>query len=426
MALVPAHERGHAPTFNAWYREQVLPRLTPEIVFSGLELRGPGRERRAACPLHGGRNRTTLAVNVDTLQWTCHAGCGGGDALQWIAVTAGIVRSDEPLQGAAFHAAVRLLADRIGVALPGAAPLSPAERENVERTRAGWQAAAAAAQAKAAAADARAQAVKHTAAGALWGSATPDAAVLGRYLQQRCCWPPRALVMEWGLPPTPPRCRFASRPAIARATSPLTSHGRGWPLSPEAAGAVIYAYAHPDAGGLVALQLDAVSADGRHPLARWRRGIGSRRSGAVFRVRGRAGRDGWTAICEGEVTAMAIAAACPQVGEARAVGGAEGLTPDAVAGAARIWLVGDADPPSQRGRRPGPAAMDRLARELTAAGRPVRMTVIPGAGGQDYADLLAAQIQDRTNAGQRRGLSQGAATEQAWRRLGAPETEAIA
>jgi hypothetical protein len=59
------------PEVLAYYRER-LP-----------DLQGAGRNRRARCPLHGGKGRN-LAVDVETGRWYCHSEClRGGDIFEF-------------------------------------------------------------------------------------------------------------------------------------------------------------------------------------------------------------------------------------------------------------------------------------------------------------------------------------------------------
>ena len=325
MSQATTAPSGARESIGSWYRRQVVPRLTAELVFAGVTLRGSGRERRAACPLHGGDNKTALAINVHDLRWHCLTGCaGGGDALDWIAASHGLARPGESPRGPAFIEAVRLAAALVGVTPPDA-PLSPAEQVAMEREAAQRLAEASAARERAAAAEEAEAASKTAVARALWAAAEANSPILARYLEGRRCWPPPGAAEQATLPRLPGRVRYATRQAIAEATAPLTRTGEGWRLPPAAAGAVLYAYAPPSRRELVALQLDALTPEGQRLRDRWRRGIGSRRGGAAFGVRGRADARGWTAICEGEVTALAIAAASPDVSEVRGVGGTEGL-----------------------------------------------------------------------------------------------------
>ena len=336
-------------------------------MFAGVELRGRGRERHAACVLHGGDNPRALGVNVGSLRWHCRTRCGGGDALAWIAARAGLCEPGASPRGAEFAEAVRLAAALVGLTPPDGSEPSPDDRARLQADAARRLEAAADADAARSLETAEHDAGKRAAARRLWESAEPDAPIVARYLARRRCWPPPAAAEALGLPSTPARVRWATGPQLAACGVRL---GR---LPPSASGAAVYAYA-PIGGGVAALQLDALTADGQHAAPRWRRAIGSR-EGLVFRVRGRAGADGWTAICEGEATAIAVAAAA-DVAEARAVGGHAGLTLAAASGASRVWLVGDADV-AGRGEDREPLGAQALDRFLEAG---VAREVVDGHG----------------------------------------------
>ncbi len=90
MTISPLAPSAPPAALAAYWRDHVRGRLTLEAVYAGVELRGSGRQRRAACPLHGG-DRASLSVNAETLAWRCHQEAAGGDALDWIAVRARFV-----------------------------------------------------------------------------------------------------------------------------------------------------------------------------------------------------------------------------------------------------------------------------------------------------------------------------------------------
>lgn len=98
-----AYERDRLSRF---YRERVLPYLQVEHVFVGLKFAGRrGREWRAACPLHNGRN-ANFAVNTETLMWRCHSSCQcGGDAIKFVMM----------VEGLSFRDAVVELSRRAGI-----------------------------------------------------------------------------------------------------------------------------------------------------------------------------------------------------------------------------------------------------------------------------------------------------------------------
>jgi hypothetical protein len=64
-------------------RADLLPGWADYATAVGLTLHGVGLERRARCGIHGGA-RDSLAVNVETGAWLCHAcGASGGDVLDY-------------------------------------------------------------------------------------------------------------------------------------------------------------------------------------------------------------------------------------------------------------------------------------------------------------------------------------------------------
>lgn len=96
---------GDRDSLSRLYRDRVLPRLSVADVYGDLRLHGTGRQKRGACPLHGGRG-PSFAVDTDTLAWHCHSQCqAGGDPAEFV------MRAD----GLDFRAAVFELARRAGV-----------------------------------------------------------------------------------------------------------------------------------------------------------------------------------------------------------------------------------------------------------------------------------------------------------------------
>lgn len=97
-------------TPGEFYRQEVLPRLAIDQVYSDVAFRQRGsRWWRGPCPRHGGDNPTAFAVEVETLRWTCYTACAeSGDALTYI-------NGWEPPRGRAFVEAVRTLALVAGV-----------------------------------------------------------------------------------------------------------------------------------------------------------------------------------------------------------------------------------------------------------------------------------------------------------------------
>ena len=72
------------------FKSQVEPRLSVGSVYKdragiSLVLKGEGKERRCACPIHGGERADSFAVNSDTLQWKCWGQCDrGGGPIEYV------------------------------------------------------------------------------------------------------------------------------------------------------------------------------------------------------------------------------------------------------------------------------------------------------------------------------------------------------
>jgi CHC2-type zinc finger protein len=89
-----------------FYRRQIVPRLTADLVFAGVEFKSQrGKRWRAACPLHGGDNPQAFSVDAETLLWNCFTHCGGGDAVDFVMKA----------EGLDFVGAVTRLAELAGV-----------------------------------------------------------------------------------------------------------------------------------------------------------------------------------------------------------------------------------------------------------------------------------------------------------------------
>ena len=106
-----------------FYEREVLPRLTADMVYGGLNFtsRG-GRYWRGPCPLHKGKD-SNFSVDTQTLGWTCFSRCGGGSVLAFL-------NGGTSPRGADFVEVVRRAADLAGVdASPLERNLTP-EEEN--------------------------------------------------------------------------------------------------------------------------------------------------------------------------------------------------------------------------------------------------------------------------------------------------------
>lgn len=97
--------------------QEVLPRLTPDAVYSGVKwTETRGRYWRGPCPLHGGKD-SNFSVDTVTLRWTCFSRCGSGSAVAF-------VNGGEMPHGRDYVEAVKKLAAVAGVKFP--------ERERTE------------------------------------------------------------------------------------------------------------------------------------------------------------------------------------------------------------------------------------------------------------------------------------------------------
>ncbi|MEM1414270.1 MAG: CHC2 zinc finger domain-containing protein [Myxococcota bacterium] len=68
-----------------WYRSEVRPRLNAPLVFEGVKWsRRRGRNWRARCPIHGGKNPESLSVDTESLAWNCQSCGAGGGPPDWL------------------------------------------------------------------------------------------------------------------------------------------------------------------------------------------------------------------------------------------------------------------------------------------------------------------------------------------------------
>lgn len=94
------------------YRDEVFAACTDfGFVYADLKHQGPSGDGwvTALCPLHKD-STPSFAFHRPTGNWKCHAGCGQGDVLRYLKLTAGLD----------FQAALKLLGDRLGVPAPRA------------------------------------------------------------------------------------------------------------------------------------------------------------------------------------------------------------------------------------------------------------------------------------------------------------------
>lgn len=336
--------------------ERVRTALTFEAAYGGETLSGRGRWRAGPCPLHGGRSPRNLRVDVETLRWTCHSrqchGAGASaDVFAFLAYRHGLAPAGQPLAGDVFRAVLEL-AERLAGLVPGGPPPPPAPVvRRPERPR---------------------ETDRRPAA--LWARCVPaDGTPAGLYMcVGRQLWPPSR--------PLPAAIRWAPRDAL-----------RAVRLTPPAgcAGAVAYAFTL-GGGAVAAVQIDGLTKAGEHPGERWRRTLGPQ-AGTAFRLKGAAGEGGVLALCEGPLTAVALALR-GDVGAAWALGGTSGLRQVEVSGwRGPVRVHADAD---GAGRAAAVAAWARLGSE----GVEVVLAEREGMDGGDAADALAARVRELRDA----------------------------
>jgi len=101
-----------------------------DLVGERTVLSGPRHDRRGCCPLHDGKNPTSLSVNAAKGVWHCHSCDASGDCFDWM----------EAVEGIEFAEALRILAERAGIRLKPDAPLPAPPEDPVEQLAAvrGW------------------------------------------------------------------------------------------------------------------------------------------------------------------------------------------------------------------------------------------------------------------------------------------------
>lgn len=97
------------------FRRDLLPSWPGYAHAHGLELRGHGKQQRAACPIHGG-SRDSLTINVFDGPWQCKScGAEGGDVLAF----------HRQLHGLSFVEAAR----ELGAWVPDGHPAAASQRQ---------------------------------------------------------------------------------------------------------------------------------------------------------------------------------------------------------------------------------------------------------------------------------------------------------
>lgn len=362
------------------YRADVLPKLTVETVYRGIEWTSQrGRYWKAPCPLHDDRDRRSRRFSVDTqtLGYKCFSCQASGDALKWLAgggeVTAETYREAGRLAG---YMSFPHTARSKSIQRPKRKP----HRRTDSKARTGK----------------RMQIARQLAAAATPADGSPATA----YLTVRLAWPVRT---GWSLPPD---VRWIAAADVRRVLR--------WPdqaLPPDPwAGCMACLYRAPEADTARALKLEALTAEGSPCKPRWRRNIGEL-VGLRFAACNLPG--GSLHLAEGEVTALALAVQCQALrrGAAVACGGTPGMTLQACSDPARrpVLIHCDRD-------HAGRLAAIRLARTLRAAGREVAHAGIEEreTDGMDAADVLAGEVGERVAIREAEGAYEAEALAGAW------------
>ena len=92
------------------HKRDIVSRLNPEDIFGCVEKQRPGKEpwTTGLCPFHDDTN-ASFAYNRNTLQWKCFAGCGKGNAIDFVI----------QMTGRPFKEVIRELGEKVGVPFPG-------------------------------------------------------------------------------------------------------------------------------------------------------------------------------------------------------------------------------------------------------------------------------------------------------------------
>jgi hypothetical protein len=127
-------KKSPSPLWSLW-ETRIRPALRFEHVYQDIPgIKQKGKEWRAPCPLHGGKNEGSLSICVEQgekyLGWKCHAAnCGkGGFPIEWLKERNGL--TDEE--------AVRELGRRVGVELIEEKPRASREHLDEEALAEAW------------------------------------------------------------------------------------------------------------------------------------------------------------------------------------------------------------------------------------------------------------------------------------------------
>lgn len=351
------------------YVREVLPRLTAELVYGDWEW-SERKERKfgwrsRSCPSCGEGSSLPgrFSLDPESLWFKCHSCERKGSPVDWFMLRGGLslpaaFRECERLAGLAPDAEVPALKPKpkAAVSAPSVDPL-PAR---------------------------------------LWGSvAQAEGSPTALYLERRRAWP---LALGWRVPVD----------VGWLLGSAIRETGRAFP--DEAGGAIAFAYRSLPGEGVRALKLEALDWQGARLPKRWRRAVG-RSAGLGLRFHAQAAGGGFLHVCEGELTALALAVQARAQGGSGtviAVGGTSGLRVDSCRDieARPVYVHADGDVPGRR-------AVRRLRQALRESGRTCEAVGldVPASGGSDALDSLAALVEERL------GIAEGASGRAAWEQV---------
>ena len=351
---------------------------------AAVQWKRTAREWRGPCPWHRGNNPTAMRLKPDTGRWKCWNCDAAGGPLEWLA------NGRKGLRGADLVGAVDKLAG-----MAGARPWSEVfANGNQPATTPGEDAAAVkeASRLREQAARLRLQkqkreesdnADKRRTAQTIWGCSeavpgTPAALYLARRRISARLHPALSCSVRWI-----EADRLRDRDVSGRYAGAV----KGGIASSNMDGCVVYGYRTP--GGLSAVEVEGITSAGEKTKQRWRRTLGPRGAGVVFRLTEGLPEEGHLlAVAEGPVTALAVYAIVSgaaklqpgtphkgdswgwsQISEIRATGSAGGFTsaaaerwPDNAVDHSAVLIVRDVD-------MAGAKARLKLRKEIREQGR---------------------------------------------------------
>lgn len=250
-----------------------------DALFAGCGLTGRGYKLRGHCSLHGGDDRSVLSVNIYEGTWHCFKCDAGGDFLLWLARSRGYIEPGQKLHGEAWHRTVEEARRMVGMPSGNSVAVSQTFRKPPAEPRDDFY-------------------------GLLKAAIPMEGTPAEQYVvHERMAWPENQ--------PLPSNIMFVPASALTELT---------WNTPPpsDTAGAVAYVMRNAK-GEPRALEMDALTIEGKRTEPRWRRSRGVK-TGAWFSQNGASGDV--VGICEGPLTALALLQTKSHLLlEARATGG---------------------------------------------------------------------------------------------------------